>query len=122
MNHTFMIVNTIGLVLVVFVLWWFFGAKHYMEFAKADEPIFIMVKDGVYMPALISVPAGKVIRLRFRREDASACASTVIFTQLHFSYQLPLNQMVDIVLPPQKKSEIDFTCQMGMYRGKVMVV
>lgn len=122
MNNMFLLVNLIAISLVVFIVFWFFGAKFSNKPVSSTDVINIVIKDGVYQPALISIPAGKPITLHFMREDANGCASSVIFTQLNFSYQLPMNQVTSIVLPPQQKGEIDFTCQSGMYRGKLLVI
>ncbi|EKD70977.1 MAG: Likely secreted protein containing plastocyanin protein [uncultured bacterium] len=122
MNQTFVLVNAIGVILIFLIIWWFFGNKHSVQFVDADQPITIVIKDGMYQPALISTPAGKPIKLQFIREDDNACASSVIFTQLNFSYQLPLNQVVQVLIPPQEPGEIDFTCQAGTYRGKLVIV
>ncbi|HTM63869.1 MAG TPA: cupredoxin domain-containing protein [Gammaproteobacteria bacterium] len=114
------LINIIAAALIILVIWWFFGGN-VKTIAAADVPVTILVKDGVYQPAFIQIPANKQITLHFMREDDSACSSTVIFPQLKVSYVLPKNKSVTITLPPQPAGMIDFTCQMGMYRGKIVV-
>lgn len=122
MNIGVIAFNVIAVVLIALVVWWFFANKLKPSMAAKDMPVKIVVKDGVYQPSLIQIPAHKQVMLHFVREDDSACSKTVVFTQLKLSYELPLNQVVTISLPPQDQGEIDFTCQMGMYRGKIIVV
>ena len=61
------------------------------------------------------------ITLRFIREDASPCAESVIFDSLKISKHLPLNEPTDLIIMVNTPGEHEFTCQMGMYRGKLIV-
>ena len=115
------IVNGIGIVFIIFVLWWFFFSKRSAEVVATDQPIKVLVKNGIYQPAVIQVPKGKEVKLQFVRQDGTPCAETVLFSKLDLSYSLPLNQMVEITIPPQPLGEIEFSCQMGMYKGKLIV-
>lgn len=121
MSYGMIAANIIAALLIFAVLWWFFGGKTNAVSAAVDVPITIVIKDGMYQPSLIQIPANKPVTLHFLREDDGACASTVIFTQLKRSYQLPKNTVVSVELPPQPQGTLDFTCQMGMYRGKLVV-
>ncbi len=114
-------VNIIAAILIVMVIWWFFGNKLKPMVATAELPFTIVIKDGIYQPALIQIPANKEVSLQFLREDDNPCAATVTFPQLQLSYELPKNKIVKVVLPPQPTGTLDFTCQMGMYRGKLVV-
>ena len=121
MSIDIIIVNVSALLLIIFVIWWFFGSRPKAKFVGIDVPIRIAVKDGVYDPSHVQIPAGKQVTLYFVRHDATPCADTVVFAQLNASYALPINQTVEVIIPPQEPGEIDFTCQMGMYRGKLIV-
>ncbi|RDI46553.1 cupredoxin domain-containing protein [Aquicella lusitana] len=116
------IVNSAAVLLIIFVIVWFFGSKPKAKRGEADKPIPVLVKDGIYEPSHIQIPAGKAVKLHFIRKDATPCAETVSFLQLNISYSLPVNEKVEIVIPPQQPGQIDFTCQMGMYRGKLIVI
>ena len=118
----YILVNLAGLVLIGLTLWWFFGSKPVAMLAKSDKPITILVKEGVYQPSRIQIASGKSIKLRFIREDATPCAEAVVFPQLTISHSLPLHQPIEFTIPPQPKGELDFTCQMAMYRGKSVIV
>lgn len=119
------LINIIGLGLIGLVIWWFWLYKPniYVPKAgslKAGNIIEVLVKDGVYTPAYIQVELNHPITLRFTRKDASPCAEIVNFTSLNISRQLPLNEPVDININIDKPGEYEFTCQMGMYRGKLI--
>jgi plastocyanin domain-containing protein len=85
------------------------------------QPIEIIVDNGVYTPARIEVPAGRPVTLCFLRKDPSPCAEKVLFDALGVSAELPLGKPVMMTVTPDKPGEYEFTCQMGMYRGKLVV-
>jgi plastocyanin domain-containing protein len=116
-----LLVNTIGILLVGLIIWWFWIYQSRGASTKMDNLIEIKVKDGVYQPAHIEAEINHPIILRFIREDASPCAESVVFGSLNISKQLPLHEPVDISLNIKKPGEYEFTCQMGMYRGKLTV-
>jgi plastocyanin domain-containing protein len=91
------------------------------DVVNVEIPVTIVIKDGIYQPSEIRIPANKQVTLHFLRKDDSACAATVIFPQLKSSYDIPKNIVVAVILPPQPPGIIDFTCRMGMYRGKLVV-
>jgi len=112
--------NVAGLVLIVLIVWWFWLAKP-KSLRATSGVIEITVADGVYAPARIEVPAGKPVTLRFVRKDPSPCAEKVLFDDLGISRDLPLNEPIDVVLTPAAPGEYEFTCQMRMYRGQLVV-
>jgi len=116
-----MISIIIALVLIVFIAWWFWLYQPKQQGVDASGMIDIMVDHGVYTPAMIKVKAGEEITLRFTRKTATPCAAVVVFADLNISHELPLNQAYDIHLPPLDAGEYDFTCEMGMYRGRLVV-
>src|SRR3990167_5135115 len=118
---TSLIVNISGILFIGFILWWFFGNKPQAKQMSGTAPITILVKDGVYEPSHISVPVGKVVTLRFIRKDHTSCASSVLFPQLDLAYDLPFDQAIDIIIPPQEAGQFDFHCEMAMYKGKLIV-
>lgn len=102
------------------IIWWFWLSKLSI-LTKAEDFIEIKVKDGVYQPAYIQVKTNLLVTLRFIREDPSPCAEVVVFNSLNISEQLPLHKPKDIVLTLKNVGVYEFTCQMGMYRGKLIV-
>lgn len=114
------VINLIGLGLIGLVIWWFWLYKQKLYVSKSGSIIEVLVKDGVYTPAYIQVEPSRPVILRFTRKDASPCAEIVNFTLLNISRQLPLNEPIDININIEKPGEYEFTCQMGMYRGKLI--
>ena len=115
------IVNLLGIILIGVIIYWFWLSTPRKVTASNMQPIEIHVKDGVYTPAHIEARKGETIRLRFIREDPSPCAAKVIFSSLNKSLELPVNGSAEIELHLQQAGEIDFTCEMQMYRGKLSV-
>jgi plastocyanin domain-containing protein len=113
-------INLAGLVLIAFIVWWFWLSRPASRKAASDI-LDILVDHGVYTPARIEVPAGKAVTLRFLRRDASPCAEKVEFDALGISEDLPLGKPREVRLPPLPAGEVEFTCQMRMYRGTLLV-
>lgn len=116
-----LLVNVAGIALICLIIWWFWFSKSHTSTIKIDNLIEIRVKDGVYQPSNIEAKINQPITLRFIRDDASPCAEIVVFHSLNISKQLPLHQPVDFQLNIKNAGEYEFTCQMGMYRGKLTV-
>lgn len=115
-----LIINGIGLLLIALIIYWFWMAKP--KSLKADKnTVDILVNDGVYTPARIEIEAGKPVTLNFLREDPSPCAEKVLFSALNISEDLPINKRKAIELNIEQPGEYEFTCQMQMYRGSLIV-
>jgi plastocyanin domain-containing protein len=115
-----MMVSIAGLILIALVAWWFWFSTPQAAHTEADTSVEIQVKDGTYQPAAVEVVAGQPLSLRFVRHDATPCAEKVVFISLGISAELPLGRMQDIHLPALKPGMYEFTCQMGMYRGRLI--
>lgn len=113
-------VNLSGLLLLVAVVYWFF-LSHVKSKKIENENIDIIVDKGVYEPSIIRVKQGQNICLNFIRKDESPCSEFVIFDTLGISAKLPLDRPYELTVDLSEKGEFDFTCQMGMYRGKLIV-
>ncbi len=117
----FFIVNLTGILLIIFIVWWFwFSYKKAIRIYSAI--IAIDVKNGVYVPSRIEVPANENVTLEFLRKDTSSCSEYVVFDALNIHVQLPLNKKHQIVLGKLQPGKYAFTCQMQMYRGELIVV
>lgn len=115
------LINIAGTILIIFVLWWFWLSKKGAGTAVQGNLIDIVVDGGVYDPGVINTKVGKPVTLRFLRKDISPCAEKVIFSDLDISADLPIGKPYELTITPQKSGEFDFTCQMAMYRGKLIV-
>ena len=115
------LMNLAGLISIGLIVWWFWLYRPQALRATGPQPIEIIVADGVYTPARIEVPAGKPVTLRFLRQDSNPCAGKVLFDGLGVSADLPIGKPLDVVVTPPQPGEYEFTCQMRMYRGTLVV-
>ncbi len=113
-----------GIALSALVAWFFWfshkGATRVDERGGVQE-VDIVVKGG-YTPDTVAVRAGKPVRLRFTRQETSPCSEMVVFGDFGKSAALPPGQPVTVEITPEKPGEYEFTCQMGMLRGKLVAV
>lgn len=118
------IVTLGGLLLFGIIAWYFWVLKKGRTFATVGpsgfQEIAIRVKNG-YNPARIMVQSGKPIRFFFMREENDPCTEMIVFPDFQKSAMLPIGKKVIIDLPPMKVGIYEFTCQMGMYRGSIIV-
>lgn len=118
------IVTTGGLALSVLVIWYFFfsraiGARAAVGAGGVQEAQ-IIVKGG-YTPDVLVVKAGQPVRFNFLRQETASCSEMVLFPDFDRSAKLPPGEIVPIEFTPEKPGEYEFTCQMGMFRGKLIV-
>jgi plastocyanin domain-containing protein len=113
-----------GLALSVFIAWFFWfapkGKTQAAVGASGAQEVAVTVKGG-YTPDLIVVKAGQPVRLRFTRQESSACSEMVLFPDFNQSAKLPEGEEVSVAFTPDKPGEYGFQCQMGMLRGKLIV-
>jgi plastocyanin domain-containing protein len=124
MSAAQIIVSLAGLALRALIAWFFWaprgeGVKAPLTSAGFQEAM-ILVK-GAYTPDVIVVQHGQPVRLTFRREETAACSERVLFPDFNRSAQLPEGENVPIEFTPQDAGEFEFTCGMGMLRGKLVV-
>lgn len=114
-------INLAGLLLIFSIIWWFWWSKPKIWSATQPVPVEIMVEHGVYSPSRIQVSLGQPVVLHFMRKDPSPCAQKVVFEQLGLSVDLPLDQVTEVRVQPVQPGEYTFMCEMGMYRGSLVV-
>ncbi|MFH1235619.1 MAG: cupredoxin domain-containing protein [Parcubacteria group bacterium] len=118
--------QVIGIVLTagifgIFFLWLRFQRKQEKaEVNSGLQEITILVK-GAYDPNIITVKAGIPVRLHFNRQENVDCSRYVTFEGLKIRKDLKAFGMTDVDLTPTEIGEISFTCDMGMYQGKIVV-
>lgn len=113
-------VTLAGLLAIMLIVWWFWLSGPQATQAGGRGPIDILVKDGTYQPAVIEVPSGQTLTLRFVRQDATPCSEKVLFEDLGISADLPLGRPQIVSLGALPSGSHEFTCQMGMYRGRLI--
>ncbi len=119
---SYVVANALGLIFIFFVIWWFWLFKKKQIATLKNFTADIKVANGVYEPDVIQAPVGKTIHLRFHRQDKSPCSAMVLFPDFNTSAELSLDEVVTITLTPDTVGEFEFTCQMAMYRGKLVVI
>jgi plastocyanin domain-containing protein len=114
----------IGLLVIAGIAWFFWGPRKGGARAALTsggyQEAMILVKGG-YTPDVIVVQHGKPVRFNFRREETSACSEMVIFNDFGKSAHLPTGETVPVEFLPEQPGEYEFSCQMGMFRGKLIV-
>lgn len=98
-----------------------FGRSTDPDGGESPDAISVRVTDAGYEPDAITVAAGSPTRIAFTRETESACAAEVTFPDLGVSKALPVGKRVVVELPPAAAGEHEFTCAMGMLRGRLVV-
>ncbi len=118
------IVTTLGFALIAFIVWFFWMKKtkgtRASETSSGHQEAMILVKGG-YTPDVIVVQHGKPVRLNFRREETASCSEMVVLPDFDKSAQLPTGETVSVEFVPEVPGEFEFTCQMGMFRGTLIV-
>ena len=118
------VVDLVGLGLIGFIVWFFWlartkGVRAAVTSGGYQEQM-VLVKGG-YTPDVIVVERGRPVRLHFRREETAVCSEMVIFSEFNKSARLPTGETVAIELMADKPGEYEFACQMGMFRGRLIV-
>lgn len=118
------LVTVLGVLLVVLVNWYFLFSKRKEFLVRSNDKGFqevnIEVKGG-YNPDVIVVQKRIPVRLNFYRNETADCSDTIVFNEFNISKALPAFKTTAIEFLPKKEGEYDFTCGMGMIRGKVIV-
>ena len=118
------LVDVGGLAAIALIVWFFWlvkkpGVRASLASSGYQEAM-ILVKGG-YTPDVIVVERGKPVRLNFVRSESASCSEMVLFPDFKKSAQLPEGETVAVELMPDKAGEYGFQCQMGMFRGKLIV-
>ena len=118
------IVDLVGLGLIGFIVWFFWlvktkGIKAALTSGGYQEQM-VLVKGG-YTPDVIVVEHGKPVRLNFVRQESVSCSDTVLLPAFNKSAKLPEGETVPVEFMPIQPGEYEFACQMGMFRGKIIV-
>ena len=118
------VVDIVGVGLIGFIAWFFWmkktaGVKAALTSGGYQEQM-VLVKGG-YTPDVIVVERAKPVRLNFIRQESAACSEMVLLPAFNKSANLPEGETVAIEFMPSEAGEYEFACQMGMFRGKIVV-
>ena len=118
------VVDLAGLALIAFIVWFFWLAKAKEVRASLTsggyQEQMVLVKGG-YTPDVIVVEAGKPVRLNFVRQESASCSEMVLLPAFNKSTRLPEGETVPVEFLPKERGEFEFACQMGMFKGKIIV-
>lgn len=118
------IVIVLGVLLIFLVNWYFLFTRRRTATAATEEGRFQEVKihvKGGYDPDVIVVKKGIPVRLHFYRDETADCSDTIVFGDFHIRKPLPAYRTTTVEFAPEKEGEYEFTCGMGMMRGKLIV-
>jgi plastocyanin domain-containing protein len=117
------LVTLAGLMASAGVAWFFWGPRragvHAAATPSGRQEATIVVK-GAYSPDVVLVEHGTPVRLTFHRQETAACSEEVVFPDFARRAQLPEGELVPVDFTPTHAGEYEFTCGMGMLRGKVI--
>jgi Uncharacterized protein conserved in bacteria len=121
---TKILVLIVGLAVIGFILWWFFG-NHQVDQTTADvqdnnQNVDIEVKGG-YSPEVITLKKGIPATLNFTRKDASSCLDRVVFSDFGINQELPQNKQETVQIDTSKPGEFQWACGMDMFHGKLII-
>lgn len=118
------IIGIILIVVVVLILVAYFKWSKLEKVADSNErgsQTITIVVSGAYSPNVVHVKAGKPLTLIFDRQEDSSCSKKVIFSDFGITADLADFDRTEIKFTPDKIGEFNFTCEMGMYQGKLIV-
>lgn len=118
------VVDVVGLGLIGFIVWFFWlvrttGVRAAVT-SKGYQEQMVLVKGG-YTPDVIVVERGKPVRLNFVRQESASCSEMVVLPAFNKQATLPEGETVPVEFLPSAPGEYEFACQMGMFRGRLIV-
>jgi len=116
-------VLVVGIVVIGFIVWFFFGPRHISK-AQRDrsgvQELEVVVKGG-YAPDRIEVRQGQPVRLTFLRQESNPCTDEVVLPDFGIVRHLPQGEKTRIEFTPDKEGVFPFHCAMNMVRGQIIV-
>jgi plastocyanin domain-containing protein len=121
-----------GLAAIVWVNWYFFAAGRAgavsavaagpaRDATTASGPAQVTITvDGGYSPQQVRVKVGQPVRLVFDRRDTGSCSEEVVLPDFGVRRFLPTGQQTSIEVTPTRAGRHEFTCGMGMLRGRLV--
>lgn len=111
----------IGVVIILFIAYLKWSQREEKATKTATGQKVTVVVKGAYSPNVIKAEVGKPLTILFDRQEDSGCSKKVIFADFGISAELPDFGKKEITVTPEAKGEYTFSCEMGMYQGKIVV-
>lgn len=80
-----------------------------------------IVVEGGYTPAHLTVRKGQPVRLHFDRRETSSCSEEAVLPDFGVRRFLPAHETTVVEITPRESGSFEFTCGMGMLRGRLTV-
>ena len=124
MNATEWMVLLAGMAGIAWVNWYFFLAERSAAAAVAGgggaQEVTIEVRGG-YSPSVVRLQRGVPARLVFDRQETSSCSEEVVLGEFGIRRFLPAHEKTVVEILPGEAGTFEFTCGMGMLRGRIVV-
>lgn len=89
--------------------------------SDGSQRVRVTVTEKGFVPAVVTVQAGKPVTLLVTRKTDRTCATELVLKAHGIDEKLPLNKTVAIRFTPERPGELDYACAMGMIHGKIVV-
>jgi plastocyanin domain-containing protein len=115
-----------GAAAVAGINWYFFAAERGAATAALAPAAAGGVREatvtvrGGYAPAVVHAKAGEPVRLVFDRQETSGCSEEVVFGDFGVRRYLPAGERTAVEVTPPAPGTYEFTCGMGMLRGRLV--
>jgi plastocyanin domain-containing protein len=118
------VVTLLGLAGIAWVNHYFFLARRSGSVGTvmpgAGRQRIRVVVDGGYSPAVVRVAAGRPVLLEFDRRETSGCTEEVVLPDFGIRMFLTPHRITPVEFTPSHPGSYEFTCGMGMIRGKIL--
>ncbi len=85
----------------------------------APQVVEIAVTSAGFVPAHVTVDAGRPVKLVVTRRTDRTCATEIVMKDFGVDRSLPLDRKVEVTVTPAKPGSYRFTCGMGMVAGVI---
>jgi len=123
MDPAEIVVTVLGAAAIGWILWYFLlsrGKGTVAALGGGVQEITVRVKGG-YEPDTIVVQAGKLVRLKFYRDETADCSARLVFDAFGINQELPAFETTAITFTPKEPGEFPFRCGMNMLKGLLVV-
>ncbi len=85
----------------------------------APQVVEFAVTSAGFVPAHVTVDAGRPVKLVVTRRTDRTCATEIVMKDFGVDRSLPLDRKVEVTVTPAKPGSYRFTCGMGMVAGVI---
>ena len=83
--------------------------------------VALAVTDEGFLPASVTIPAGRPVTLAVTRKTDRTCATELVLSDYAIDLKLPLNETVEATFTPTRYDTIHYACGMDMIKGVLVV-